>query len=235
MNNQKASSTMAMQKRQLKRICKGTNEGRRVAIEHELSSKKVDYKVLNEGTLVVPAKTHKKHDTIAICAHYDVVDGSKGYNDNGMSIVIALGMLERLPDNVEVVFTNGEECGQTGAWEYYGEMRDDLKACVVLDVCGCFDAVYLDPKNCKEAKGLPECKKGHMPRSDADVFDLVDVPAVCFSTGPADADFQTGIMAICSTIHCKKGDNDFSLLNFEMIPKVQAKALELIGLINQTP
>ena len=233
MNSQKTPS-MIEQERQLKRICQDTNEKRRVAIEHELSSKKIDYKVLSEGTLVIPAKTHKEHDTISICAHYDVVPGSKGYNDNGMSIVIALGMLERLPDNVEVVFTNGEERGQTGAREYLGEMRDDLKACVVLDVCGCFDAVYLDPKNCKEAQALPECQKGHMPWCDADVFELAGVPAVCFSTGPADTDFHTGIMEICSTIHCRASDNDFSLLNFEMIPKVQAKALELIGLINKT-
>ena len=134
---------------------------------------------------------------------------------------------------MEVVFTNGEECGQTGAREYLKEKKDNLKACIVLDVCGCFDAIYLDPKNCQEAKELPECKKGRMPLSDADEFERNGIPVVCFSTGSADTDFQTGISHIFSTIHNNSRDNDFSLLNFDMIPKVQAKVLELIALINK--
>ena len=221
------------QEAQLRRICKDTNALRRKAVEGELASRNIDYKVLREGTIVVPSRSNDKHDTITLCAHYDAVHGSKGYNDNGMSIVIALGMLDALPDNVEVVFTNGEECGQTGAREYLHEMKDNLKACIVLDVCGCFDAVYLDPKNCMEAKSLQECKKGRMPYCDADVFEMNDVPTACFSTGPAKAEFHAGIMQIMSTLHNNYRDNDFSLLNFDMVPKVQAKVLELIGLINK--
>ena len=57
------------------------------------------------------------------------------------------------------------------------------------------------------------------------------IPAVCFSTGKADVDFQTGIGMIWQTIHGNKMDNDFSMLNFEMVPKVQAKVLKLIELI----
>ncbi len=233
--NTDAPKTQAVeqQEAQLKRICQDSNPLRRKAVEGELASRNIDYKVLSEGTLVVPARSNEKQGTIALCAHYDVVHGSKGYNDNGMSIVIALGMLDALPDNVEVVFTNGEECGQTGAREYLHEMKDNLKACIVLDVCGCFDAVYLDPKNCMEAKSLQECKKGRMPYCDADVFEMNGVPTACFSTGPAKAEFRAGIMQIMSTLHNNYRDNDFSLLNFDMVPKVQAKVLELIGLINK--
>ncbi len=151
-----------------------------------------------------------------------------------MSIVIALGMLEKLPDNVEVVFTNGEEYLQTGARKYLEEKEDSLRSCIVLDVCGCFDAVYLDPKNCKEAKGLSGCKKGHMPWCDADIFEGKGRPTACFSTAPADTDSQTGIGHILTTIHNNSRDNDFSLLNFGMVPKVQAKVLELVDFLNKS-
>ena len=77
-----------------------------------------------------------------------------------MSIVIALEMLDALPDNVEVVFTNDKEVGQTGAEEYLASMRNDLRPCIALDACSDFDAGYLDPKNCKEAEGFPGYKKG---------------------------------------------------------------------------
>ena len=191
-----AEETMKAQKDQLQRICQDTNEERRRAIERELQAMNKEYRVLREGTLVVPARVRRPHGIVAICAHYDAVEGSKGYNDNGMSIVIALGMLDALPDNVEVVFTNGEERGQTGAREYLQETRDDLKACIALDVCGCFDAVYLDPKNCREARGLPECKTGRMPPSDADIFAYNGIPAVCFSTGPAESQVPNQIQGL---------------------------------------
>ena len=225
--------SFSQQKELLKRICQDTNEMRRDAIERELLARGVGYHVLKDGTLVIPAKKHDRKDIVAVCAHYDVVPGSKGYNDNGMSIVIVLEMLQVLPDNVEVVFTNGEESGQTGAREYLKYVNHSLRACVNLDVCGCFDAVYLDPMDCKQAKRLPGCKKGVMPPSDALAFYNEGIPSVCFSTGRSDVGFQEGIRQICQTIHRRAMDNDFSMLNFEMIPKVQGKVLELIGRINQ--
>ena len=74
------------QEKQLKRICQNTDEARRIAIEHELLSKHRSFRVLAEGTLVVSPKNHNTQDIISICAHYDVIEGSQGYNDNGMSI-----------------------------------------------------------------------------------------------------------------------------------------------------
>ena len=223
---------IVLQEKLLKRICKETNERRREAIERELLSRGIGFRVLKEGTLVIPAKNHDRQNTMAVCAHYDVFPHSKGFNDNGMSIIIILGMLDALPDNVEVVFTNGEESGMTGATEYLKDVNKTLKACINLDVCGCFDEVYLDPMNCEQAKNLTGCKKGTMPASDAMIFSFNNIPAVCFSTGKADVEFQAGIELICKTMHGCSLDNDFSLLNFEMIPIVQEKVLELIGLIN---
>jgi hypothetical protein len=216
---------------ELKRICKPDSALRRMAIEQELLKRGRGFATLDDGTLVVPANTSEKANTIALCAHYDVVPGSLGYNDNGMSVVILLNMLDKLPENAEVVFTNGEETGMTGARNYLGKVNAHPRACINLDVCGCFDQVYLDPMNCPEARRLSNCKCGDMPPNDGYVFEAQGVPSVCFSTGPADVPFHAGIQAICSTLHNGPRDNDFELLNFSMIPKVQDEILKLLALL----
>ena len=85
--------SFSRQKELLTRICQDTNEMRRDAIERELLARGVGYHVLKDGTLVIPAKKHDRKDIVAVCAHYDVVPGSKGYNDNGMSIKKKLELL----------------------------------------------------------------------------------------------------------------------------------------------
>ena len=225
------AADIARRQDELKRICKSDSALRRMAIERELRKRGRRFVRLDDGTLVVPANSADKANTIALCAHYDVVPGSLGYNDNGMSLVILLNLLDRLPDNAEVVFTNGEETGMTGARNYLDKMNVRPRACINLDVCGCFDQVYLDPMNCLEAQALSNCKCGDMPPNDGCIFEARDVPSVCFSTGPANVSFQAGIWAICATLHNGPRDNNFELLNFSMIPKVQNEVLKLLALL----
>lgn len=225
------SQTIARWESELKRICKQDSASRRMAIEQELLEHGREYTKLDDGTLVVPATSTDKANTIVLCAHYDVVPGSLGYNDNGMSLVILLNLLDKLPENVEVVFTNGEETGMTGARNYLDKVNAHPRACVNLDVCGCFDQVYLDPMNCPEARTMSDCKCGDMPPNDGCIFEAKGVPSVCFSTGPSNVPFYEGILAICSTLHNGRHDNKYELLNFSMIPKVQGKVLELLALL----
>ena len=225
------SADIARCQSQLKRICKPDNASRCGALVLELLNSGREFFILDYETLVVPAKSTDKANTIALCAHHDVVPGSLGYNDNGMSLVILLNLLGRLPDSAEVVFTNGEETGLTGARNYLDKVNAHPRACVNLDVCGCFDQVYLDPMNCPEAQALSNCKCGYMPLNDGCVFEARGVPSVCFSTGPADVPFHAGIRAICSTLHNGPRDNDFELLNFSMISKVQNEVMSLLALL----
>lgn len=217
-----------IEKELLKKLCQKSNSTRQAALEDELSSNGTRYENWNNMALVVPSASER---VIVLCAHYDAVPGSYGFNDNGMALVTALKLIHKLPANVEFVFTNGEEQGGLGAEYYLAKTKKQILGCVNLDVVGCFDQVYLDPMNCYAARNFTSCKQGMMPYSDAHVFARNGIRSMCFSSGPADTDFRSGIMQICSTLHNNRNDNNFGLLNFEMISRVGnevKKAVELM-------
>ena len=180
----------------LKKLCLPTNGQRAAALMAELSARNVPYECSEDMAVVVPAAAA---DAVVLCAHYDVVPGSFGYNDNGMSLAIILSLLERLPDFVEVVFTDGEERGFLGAGYYLRHNRENLLGCVNLDVCGFGDTVYCDPMN----SGLEPAgsKIGRMPVNDGCIFADDGVPSLTFSAGPGEVPFDEGIRRIGQTIH----------------------------------
>lgn len=211
----------------LKKLCQKSNPARQAALEDELSSNGTRYENWNNMALVVPSAAEK---VIVLCAHYDAVPDSYGFNDNGIALVTALKLINNSA-NVEFVFTNCEEQGGLGAEYYLTHTQKQIIGCINLDVIGCFNRVYLDPMNCYAARNLTSCKQGMMPYSDAHVFAQRNIPSICFSSGPSDTDFRSGIMQICSTLHNNRNDNNFGLLNFEMISKVSnevKKAVELM-------
>lgn len=206
-----------IEKELLKKLCQKSNTARQAALADELQNGGVRYENWNNMALVVPAAAEK---VIVLSAHFDAVEGSFGYNDNGMALVTALKLLHKLPANVEFVFTNCEELGGRGAEYYLKHTRKQILGCINLDVVGCFDQIYLDPMN-SAVRSLTNCRMGTMPFSDAYVFARNGIPSVCFSSGPAEATtFRDGIMKICSTLHNNRNDNNFALLNFDMIYKV---------------
>ena len=217
-----------VEKELLIRLCQKSNAARQAALSDELQSRGIRYENWNNMALVVPSAAEK---VIVLCAHYDAVPGSYGYNDNGMALVTALNLIHKLPYNVEVVFTNCEEQGGLGAEFYLHHTQKQVVGCVNLDVAGCFDQVYLDTMNCRAARSLTNCKQGMMPYSDAHVFAKKGIRSVCLSSGPADTDFRNGIWHICSTLHNNRNDNNFGLLNFNMIEAVSAEVKNAVKLM----
>ena len=216
------------EKELLKCLCQQNNSARQSALENELRLRGVRYENWDNMALVVPSC---KENVIVLCAHFDAVPNSYGYNDNGMALVTVLKMLGKLSEHVEVVFTNCEEQGALGAEYYLEHGQKQIIGCVNLDVVGCFDQVYLDPMNCAAVRQLRDCKQGSMPPSDACAFFREGIQSVCFSSGPSDTDFRMGIMQICSTLHNNQNDNDFGMLNFEMTDKVAAEVRKAVDLI----
>ena len=216
------------EKELLRCLCQQNNAARQSALENELCSLGVRYENWNNMALVVPSC---KENVIVLCAHFDAVPNSYGYNDNGMALVTVIKMLGKMPEHVEVVFTNCEEMGALGADYYLGHVKKKIIGCVNLDVVGCFDQVYLDPMNCNAARQLRDCKQGHMPPSDASAFYRRGIRSVCFSSGPSDSDFCMGIRQICSTLHNNRNDNKFEMLNFEMTDKVAAEVRKAVDLM----
>ncbi len=178
-----------VEKELLIRLCQKSNVARQEALCDELQSRGIRYEKWGEMALVVPSATD---NVVVLCAHYDVVPDSFGYNDNGMALVTALNLIHKLPANVEFVFTNCEERGGLGAEYYLAKTKKQILGCVNLDVVGCFNQVYLDPMNCYAARNFTSCKQGMMPYSDAHVFARNGIRSMCFSSGPADTDFRSG-------------------------------------------
>ena len=195
----------------LKKLCQPTDEQRAESLKAELSARNVAFECLEDRAVVVPAKTD---EAVVLCAHFDVVPGSLGYNDNGMSLVTILSVLERLPEFTEVVFTNGEERGFLGARHYLELNRKRLLGCVNLDVCGFGDVVYCDPMG--SGVELPGGKTGSMPINDGWVFSGQGVPALTLSTGPGEVPFDEGIRRIGQTIHGGPLDNKLEVINFDL-------------------
>ena len=195
----------------LKKLCQPTDEQRAESLKAELSARNVAFECLEDRAVVVPAKTD---EAVVLCAHFDVVPGSLGYNDNGMSLVTILSVLERLPEFTEVVFTNAEERGFLGAKCYLNHNRRHLLGCVNLDVCGFGNAVYCDPMN--SGIGLPGCKIGRMPMNDGCIFSEQGVPTLTLSAGPGEVPFAEGIRQIGQTIHCGPLDDKLEVINFDL-------------------
>ncbi len=198
----------------LVRICRKDFTERQKALLDEIASR--NPLVLDDGTIVLESRVA---NPVALVAHYDNVNGSYGYNDNGMSIVAILGMLDALPANVEVVFTNGEERCSIGARNYLESRTEKPIGCVNLDVCGYGDTIYLDRMNCK-CSDVVEAVTGSMPWNDGRVFKDNGIPSVCVSTSRG-TDFNNGIREIWRTIHNNSLDNRLDVLNFGLLPKVR--------------
>ena len=222
------SKEMNLAEQLLLRLCRESVPARQHALEEELEARGIPYENWDDMALVVPADVESP---IVCTAHYDAVEGSRGYNDNGMALVTMLEMIPKFRGEAEFVFTNGEERGGLGAMHYLDRTAKEIRGCVAMDVVGCFDQVYLDPMNFAPARRLSGCKQGKMPPNDGCVFAKRGIPSVCLSSGPADTTFGQGIWRICETLHNNVNDNKLSLINFSMIPQVAAAAEEIFRLM----
>ncbi|MBE6386268.1 MAG: Zn-dependent exopeptidase M28 [Lentisphaerae bacterium] len=220
--------TMVNNKEILRRLCQKSNEARLVALENELQNNNVKFENWNNMAVRIPGAAE---NVVIVTAHFDAVEGSFGFNDNGMALVAALNMCQQLPHDVEIIFTNDEEKGGGGAQYFLEHSSKHISGCVNLDVIGCFNQIYLDCMNCSAAAALTNCKQGHMPFNDAWVFAEAGIPSVCFSSGPAEMTFQRGIRAVCSTLHNGPNDNNINLMNFKMIPEVISQVRNVIELM----
>lgn len=105
--------------------------------ERQFSRKPHYFSIKN---LIIPAKVDT--NKILLTAHYDVVKASKGYNDNLSGVFALLLLIGRLPDNVEVVFCDKEECGYLGSSYYASTNADKIKLNINVDIVGIPNTIY---------------------------------------------------------------------------------------------
>lgn len=216
-------------KNQLIGLCKQTDIERKQAIIQSLNELNINYKDLDNNAIVVEAKNND--GVIVLSAHYDVYPKSFGYNDNGVALLTILQTINKLPDNVEVVFTNMEEWGGRGASYYLKKTQKNIIGCINLDVCGIGDYVYADNYGF-DLKPL-NCKLGNMPFNDGHVFAENNIPTLTFSTSYKELEFKNGITEICCTMHGREKDNDISIINFDNVHLISDVVLNSLNLFKK--
>ncbi len=111
------------------------------------------YKYLTfKGTnIIVDIGNLKSKKHIILSAHYDVVHGSPGANDDASGIAILIDVIDRLKkldlnNRIRVIFFDDEEIGRLGSISYINKYGlKDLLAVYHLELCGYGDAIGLWP------------------------------------------------------------------------------------------
>lgn len=220
-------------KDQILNICQGNNTDRFKKICSILEEQNINYLIQTDVScyknIVIPSSNN---NIITLSAHYDVFPNSLGYNDNTSGVVAVLNILDKLPSNIEVVFTDGEETGYKGAKLYKLYTNKYIVANVNVDVCGLDGVIYLDNSiNCLD-KCLNNCMIGIMPGNDGEVFRKYNVPSITLSTSKKNVEFKDGIKYIGSTIHNHENDNNIDLISEKSIINTGKKILQIIKEIN---
>ena len=223
-------------------------------IEEDIIEEELEYDIeieyLYNIIVNISSAYNNSKDKILLSAHYDVVSGSSGANDNGSSISILLKIAKEFNHTdkpIQIVFFTGEERGGIGSTAYINEyLNDDKKkdevTLVNLDVCGCGDRVVIVnnilnknsiTNNLYSYKSLYNILEAeHFPFSDASIFKSNNIGAYSISVFPqADIDILEGKQKgwfgkhIWQYMHNGLFDN-ISHINFSMMEIVYKYVVE---------
>ncbi|MGL4854380.1 MAG: M28 family peptidase [Lentisphaeria bacterium] len=128
------------------------NEQRFAALINLIKELQIDYKIQHCQSsdiknIIIPATLNYGQEKTVIIAHYDVVTYEKtsGLLDNATAIAMILHMKKdgRIPENVEIVFDDQEECGLHGS-KFYMENDHNIGKIINVDIIGIGDTIYYD-------------------------------------------------------------------------------------------
>ncbi len=185
----------------LKSICYMTSHERRRKLIQILTEKEIPFDLYgsNDNMNLILFPKNLNHEHIVYTAHYDIVRGSCGANDNGSSVTILLKLAEYLKntdnENIVIAFLDREETGGCGCELHFTlpEVIENCRLMVNLDVCGCGDrAFFVDETahnnfyaktilnsdlNCaSETDNFPYCDGRHAERMGYDVIGISVFP-----------------------------------------------------------
>jgi hypothetical protein len=138
-----------------------------------------------------------------------------GYNDNSSGVATLLRLQEDLPENVELVITDGEEFGGQGC-RYYLENCMKLKQtefeAINLDVVGLADTLFYEVyEGPIKSFTFPSHMKpyANIPFSDSRVLENYGIPNVLILTGKS---HRLLIEDIFKAEHCNANDNKIEMI-----------------------
>lgn len=175
--------------------------------------------------IIIPAK--KQENKISIFAHHDVHPKSLGYNDNSTGVVTLLKLQEVVPENVELVFTDGEElCGQ--GCRYYLRNCTRPKEAINVDVVGLGNNIFYEEYGSIETFPIPGSFKLYedIPFSDSHILRNYKIPNILILTGNRK---ETLIRNIFEAQHGGRNDDNFELISEDIMNRVFDSIVHMVG------
>lgn len=208
--------------KRLKKICSLIEKGYEIQ-EREPKDQFARYRKLTN--IVIPAKDQTNKTTIM--AHWDLYPGSLGYNDNSTGVITLLKLQPHIPDNVELVFTDGEEIGGQGCREYL-ENNTHPKQAINIDVVGLAGKIFYEPYVKKTEFKIPNSFElyTNIPFSDSYILEDFGVPNILLVTGRNE---DVLIKEIFEAEHCNINDNKIEMIDEKIMNDVFTAVLEMIN------
>jgi Zn-dependent M28 family amino/carboxypeptidase len=158
-------------------------------------------------------------------AHHDVYPNSYGFNDNSTGVVTLLRLQRAVHDNVELVFTDGEECGGQGC-RYYLENYPKPKEAINVDVVGLGNKIFYEMYgDCSFVMPPHTTMYQGVPFSDSYVLADYGVPNILLLTGKHRS---TLIEDIFHAEHCGKDDGKLDLISENIMNAVSDVLLGMV-------
>jgi len=175
--------------------------------------------------IVIPAKVQK--NKLSIFAHHDVFPNSLGYNDNSTGVATLLKLQDSVPDNVELVFTDGEERGGQGC-RYYLEHSCRPKEAINVDVVGLGEKIFYEQYGAVSTFPIPESFElfKHIPFSDSYILNNYRVPNILILTGKRK---ESLIHNIFEAQHCGRNDGKIDLISETIMDQVFDNIVHMVG------
>ena len=175
--------------------------------------------------IVLPAKD--QDNKVTIMAHWDLYPGSLGYNDNSSGVATLLKLQNmKVPDNIEFVFTDGEEIGGQGCRQYLEEYSLPKQA-INIDVVGLPGKIFYEEYVDKTMFKIPNSYEyyDHIPFSDSYILEDYGVPNILLVTGKKK---DSLIREIFEAEHGGIHDNKIEMIDESIMNEVFNSVLEMI-------
>ena len=176
--------------------------------------------------IILPAKD--KNNKVSVISHYDVYPGSAGFNDNSSGVVTLLKLQDRAPDNVELVFTDGEDSGGNGC-ELYLSRSPKPRMAINIDVVGLGNRIFYEKYADTVGIKVDESKMTlyeNIPFSDSHILERHRVPNILMLTGYSK---ETLIKDIFDAQHCGRYDGDINRISEDVMNMVFEVLSEVIS------
>jgi hypothetical protein len=189
-----------------------------------------------------PLVCYKKN--IALCAHYDVIPGSLGLNDNTCALAVLIKFIlwakeHETNGNIIVMFFDREETGMLGSYNFCEIYQTYIEYAFIFDIigygeklyyCGCTSHQHSIETRVRKTllkNGISELN--HVLVSDNMSFDrfyipnklIVALPDTDVKLQPKQNCYELSSAAtVYETFHNRPKDNQLELINFETVEKV---------------